>query len=229
MCVCVCGLFLNGFGICVSIHNKHRDRLTFAHRDFCIKWCFRYKRMEINNTMYSDLADRDICVHAVCKQKACCSVICWRYPWGSGIATPDYLQASASGSEVILQWEMETSFSHFYLLSISLFSLPIFFTHYQDHFNLSPSSVTLLWPSGFILIIFVTGPLELGCHFLSEGGPLAVPFLYFVTRWCVVIGWRKNQMLSKWDLPRLTLTHPQTHKLPVMLLCSGLGLQFVTK
>lgn len=57
----------------------------------------------------------------VCERKACCSVICWLHPWGSGIATPDYLQASASASEVILQREIETFFSHFYLLSISYF------------------------------------------------------------------------------------------------------------
>lgn len=57
----------------------------------------------------------------VCERKACCSVICWLHPWGSRIATPDYLQASASASEVILQREIETFFSHFYPLSSSHF------------------------------------------------------------------------------------------------------------
>lgn len=63
----------------------------------------------------------------VCERKACCSVICCRYPWGSRIATPDYLRASASASEVNLQREIEPSFSHFYLLSNS--PLSSYFLH----------------------------------------------------------------------------------------------------
>lgn len=62
----------------------------------------------------------------VCERKAC-SVICLQYPWGSRIATPDYLRASAPASEVNPQREIEPSFSHLYLLSNS--PLSSYFPH----------------------------------------------------------------------------------------------------
>lgn len=65
------------------------------------------------------------------EREAYCAIICSWNSWGNGIATPDYLRARAPTREVILQREIETSFSHF----LFPFNLHIFFIYCYNHFG----------------------------------------------------------------------------------------------
>lgn len=89
---------------------------------------------------------------SVCvKREAYCSVICSLDPWGRGIATPDYLRARASTRKVILQRQIENSFSRSLfpsispsppLFSLSPFSIALAPTHTHTHTFSLPSTHT---------------------------------------------------------------------------------------
>lgn len=107
-----------------------------------------------------------VCVR---EREAYSSVICSWDPWGSGIATTDYLQAHASTRKVILQREIETLslFLSFNLSILFLFSLSAV-THTHAHTHFHPSPQWLFSPSIPASVHWYTLPLSLVFCFFSS-------------------------------------------------------------